>query len=141
MKKIVLLVLTVCFALAALVFAYLWYAEKSDDSDVKQLAQTSAADAYTQFSSYKTNGNDSDYWSGVTSFRSFQQAYMLLVQGTNKEANYLICNDVYGSMISNPNKCKDNIDEIVNALKQLSEDSESITAHDRLLELRNTLRH
>ena len=104
MKKIALPVLTVCFALAALVFAYLWYVEKSNDSDLKQLAQTSATDAYTQFSSYQTNGNDSDYWSGVASFRSFEQAYVLLLQGTNKETNYLICNDVYGSMISNPDK-------------------------------------
>ena len=82
MKKIALPVLTVCFALAALVFAYLWYVEKSNDSDLKQLAQASATDAYTQFSSYQTNGNDSDYWSGVASFRSFEQAYVLLVQGT-----------------------------------------------------------
>lgn len=44
-------------------------------------------------------------------------------------------------MISNPDKCKDNIDEIVSALKHLGEDVESITAHDRLLELCNTLRH
>ena len=44
-------------------------------------------------------------------------------------------------MISNPDKCKDNIDEIVSALEYLSEDVESITAHDRMLELRNTLRH
>ena len=36
MKKIALPVLTVCFALAALVFAYLWYVEKSNDSDIKQ---------------------------------------------------------------------------------------------------------
>lgn len=141
MKKIALPVLTVCFALAALVFAYLWYVEKSNDSDLKQLAQASATDAYTQFSSYQTNGNDSDYWSGVASFRSLEQAYVLLVQDTNKETNYLICNDVYGSMISNPDKCKDNIDEIVSALEYLSEDVESITAHDRMLELRNTLRH
>lgn len=42
MKKIALPVLTVCFALAALVFAYLWYVEKSNDSDIKQLAQASA---------------------------------------------------------------------------------------------------
>lgn len=66
---------------------------------------------------------------------------MLLVQGTNKETNYIVCNDIYGSMISNPDKCKDNIDEIVSALKHLGEDVESITAHDRLLELCNTLRH
>ena len=141
MKKIALPALTVCFALTALVFAYLWYAEKGNESDIRQLAQTSATDAYTQFSIYQTNGDDTDYWSGVASFRSFEQAYMLLVQGSNKEVNYLVCNDIYGCMISKPDKCKGSIDEIVSAIELLCEDIESIAAHDRLLELRNALQH
>ena len=62
-----------------------------DISETNTLYKTFKFDS-TKYSSI-TNGEVSSYWYGVAAFRSFEQAYHLLTEGTNKSSNYVFCND------------------------------------------------
>ena len=140
MRNNVTTVLIICLAISTLIFAFLWNAEKNSKDDVKELAQASAVDAYTQFAIYQSHGDIIRYWDGVASFHSFQQAYLSIVQGTNQSCNSLICNEIYGYMIAEPEKCQNFIADIVSIMELLSKDVEDLTGHDQLFNLRNALR-
>lgn len=132
-------VLILCLAVSTFTFAFLWLAEKNSREDVKELAQAAALDAYTQFSAYLSHGDINEYWDGVASFRAFQQAYQAMAQGTNKEANSLICREVSGYLIAEPEKSQAHMTDIVRMVKLLSENTEDLNGHAQMLELRNAL--
>ena len=116
--------LLVCFAATTLIFGALWNKERNDKSEILLLAQASASDAYAQFSTYQRSGENSDYWHAVSAFRSFQQAYYLLVKDTNKVPNYVFCNEVYGSLILAPERSQTHISEITETMALLAENVE-----------------
>ena len=141
MRKNLTKILTLCLAISTLVFAFLWMEEKNSKEDVKELAQTAAVNAYEQFTEYRSQGDTDSYWDGVASFRTFQQAYSSVVQGTNQASNALICDEVYGYLLAGPEESKSHIPDIVQAMEVLSEDVEDLNGHARMLELRNALAH
>ena len=124
-------VLILCLAVSTFTFAFLWLAEKNSREDV--------LDAYTQFSAYLSHGDINEYWDGVASFRAFQQAYQAMAQGTNKEANSLICREVSGYLIAEPEKSQAHMTDIVRMVKLLSENTEDLNGLAQMLELRNAL--
>lgn len=124
-------VLILCLAVSTFTFAFLWLAEKNSREDV--------LDAYTQFSAYLFHGDINEYWDGVASFRAFQQACQAMAQGTNKEANSLICREVSGYLIAEPEKSQVHMTDLVRMMKLLSEDAEDLNGHAQMLKLRNAL--
>ena len=141
MRKNLTKILTLCLAISTLVFAFLWMEEKDRREDVKELAQAAAVDAYERFTEYRSRGEASSYWDGVASFRTFQQAYSSVVQGTNQASNALICDEVYGYLLAGPEESQSHIADIVQTMEVLSEDVEDLSGHARMLELRNALAH
>ena len=141
MKKPFEVFLIVCLSVSTLVFALLWQSQKNNKDDIRALAQAGAADACIQFTEYQTNGHESSYWGGVAAFRSFQQAYHSLTEGTNKAVNYTFCNEVYGYLVLNPENSQSYISEIIETMRILSSDVEDENGYIRMSELRNSLKH
>ncbi len=112
-----------------------------DKDDIRALAQVSAVDACTQFTEYQTDGCKSSYWYGVAAFRSFQQAYYSLTEGTNRADNYTFCNEVYGYLVLNPENSQSYISESIETMSILSSDVEDENGYIRMSELRNSLIH
>lgn len=139
MKKKLVAVLIVCLAISSLLFAVLWQRAANSKDDIRQLAQASAADAYSQFVEYQANGEASSYWYGVAAFRSFEQAYHLLTEGTNKSSNYAFCNEVYGCLVLSPEKSQKHIAEIVEVMEILAVDVEDENGYLRMADLRNNI--
>ncbi len=141
MKIRVQIILIICLAISTLVCAFLWQSEKNSKDDLLLLAQASANDAYADFVKYQENGHESNYWSGVASFRTFEQAYYLLTENTNKTTNYTFCNEVFGSLVIHPEKCQDHMEDIIATMYILANDVEDENGHLKMSGLRNTLEH
>ena len=139
MKKRVTSLLILCLAVSVGVLAFLWITEKSSRDDMKELAQAEAFHSYMEFAEYQASGDISRYWAGVASFRTFQQAYRSAYQGTNRSANYLICDAVYGYLLAEPEKSQTHMAEIVRMMEFLSKDIDDLNGHAQMLELRNAL--
>ena len=140
MKKRFEAFLIVCLSISTLIFALLWQSQRNNKDDIRALAQASAADACIQFTEYQTDGCESSYWYGVAAFRSFQQAYHSLTEGTNKAANYTFCNEVYGYLVLSPEISQSYISEIIETMSILSLDVEDENGHIKMSELRNSLK-
>jgi len=139
MKKRISAILIICLAVSTLIFAFLWNAEKNSRGDVKGLAQAAAFDAYQNFVQYQAQGEIARYWDGVASFHTFQEAYRSAFNGTNQSANYLICDDVYGYLIAEPEKSQEHMDALVITMEQLSKDIEDPNGYGDMLNLLNAL--
>lgn len=140
MKNRLFMVLTACFAVIAVLFGALWVSERNSKDDARLLAQASAADACERFRKFEATGEAGEYWFGVAGFRSFEQAYKMLVDGTNKKTNYTFCNEVYASLVLSPEKSREHISEICEVMELLSKDVEDINGYARMADLRNALR-
>ena len=139
MKKHISIILIFALLLVAVVFCVLWQKAVHDKSDIEALAQVNATEAYTHFIEYQKTGDDADYWGGVSAFYAFHEAYSLITAGTNKTANSIFCNEVYGSLLCSPEKSKVHISEITDVMKILSENVMDENGYLRMSELRNTL--
>ena len=139
MKKHLTALLIIGLAISALTFGILWQRAENSRSDARLLAQAGAADACAQFASYRDTGLESSYWYGVAAFRSFEQAYHLLTEGTNKAVNYIFCNEVYGNLVLSPVVCQARIAELIDVMEILSRDIEDENGYIRMSELRNLL--
>lgn len=139
MKKQISAILIICLAVSTLIFAFLWNAEKNSRSDVQELAQAAAVEAYQNFVQYQTQGQIARYWDGVASFHTFQQAYRSAFNGTKAIHSALICDDVYGYLIAEPEKSQEHIDALVITMEHLSKDIEDTNGHGDMLNLLNAL--
>ena len=139
MTKKLASILIICLAIFSLLFAVLWQRAENNKDDIRQLAQASASDAYSQFVEYQTNGEVGSYWYGVAAFRSFEQAYYLLIDGTNKASNYVFCNEVYGHLVLSPEKSQKHIVEIIEVMEILSMNVENEDGYLRMADLRNNM--
>lgn len=139
MKKSVAAVLGVVFAISTVVFCVLWQRAAHDTSKLEAFAQAEAQEAYIHFADYQDSKDNADYWQGVAAFHAFTDAYGVLTEGTNKSANRVFCDEVYGTMTQSPEQSQAHIEEIASVMKLLSEDITNETAHAKMLELRNTL--
>lgn len=88
---------------------------------------------------YQESGDDGDYWQGVAAFYAFQEAYGLLTEDTNKSANRIFCNEVYGSLVLSPELSQAHISDILHVMKILSENVMGENGYVRMSELRNML--
>ena len=129
----------ICLTISTLLFAVLWQRAANSKDDIRQLAQASAADAYSQFVEYQTNGEVSSYWYGVAAFRSFEQAYDLLTEGTNQFPNYVFCNEVYGQLILSPENSQKHISELIEVMEILASDVENENGYLRMADLRHNI--
>ena len=141
MKKKLAAVLAVVLALLAVVFCVLWQKAAHDTSELEAFAQAEASEAYTHFADYQSGKDDTDYWQGVAAFHAFTDAYGVLTEDTNKSANRVFCDEVYGSMTQSPEQSQAHIEDIVSVMKLLSENITDETAYAKMLELRNTLKY
>ena len=139
MKNKLLIGVLVVFLVLAVVFFALWQTARRDNSDVLTLAQAGAAGSLDSFKAYRERGDEADYWQAVADFRAFEQAYYLLVQGTNKSSNYIFCNEVYSELVIHPERCQEHIDEIIETMTILAADVTDENGYMRMSSLRNTL--
>lgn len=121
------------------IFGVLQGRELGRKEAIRQMAQTSAASACEEFAEYQRKGHDSNYWYGVAEFRAFQMAYHMLVEDTNKAPNFTFCNEVYGSLVLEPEKSREHMEEIVAVMEILSADVEDDAGYARMDELRHCL--
>ena len=128
-----------CLLIIAVTFVGLWLAEKNNFSQAEQLAQSGATNALTMFEEYRNTRKESCYWYAVAEFRTFQQAYHLLVEQTNKQSNYTFCNEVYGYFVLNPERSHAHIDEIVHVMAILAADITDENGYIKMKELRNSI--
>ena len=66
-------------------------------------------------------------------------AYHMLVEDTNKAPNFIFCNEVYGSLVLEPEKSRKHMEEIVAVMEILAADVEDDTGYARMDELRHRL--
>ena len=129
----------IVFALAALVFGALWQRAAHDDTDIRLLAQSAAAEACDRFDSYCSLGTESDYWGGTAGFYAFMQAYRLLSDGTPQASNASLCSEVYGMLLLHPERAQAHLDEVVEALRLAAADPMDQHIYLRFADLRNLL--
>ena len=139
MKEKVKLALIAILLLSTALFFGLWQMEKGDLSDVLALAQAGAADAHQQFQEFRDTGEESCYWYGVAAFRSFEQAYHRMVEGTNEAPNYTFCNEVYGQLVLDPQRSQAHMDEIIEVMAIWAEDVTDPNGPARMADLRNDI--
>lgn len=139
MKKSIASMIIAVLSLLAIIFCVLWQHTVHDQTDFTTFAQAEANKAYTSFSAYQESGNDGDYWQGVAAFYAFQEAYGLLTEDTNKSANRIFCNEVYGSLVLSPELSQAHISDILHVMKILSENVMGENGYVRMSELRNML--
>ncbi len=138
MKQRYMTVITLLFVITTVLFGSLWIAEKNDNDDVINLAQLEAQCAYESFARFEKTGEESAYLDGVASFKTYQQAYLLLVGEVTPEVNYF--NSVYGYMTLSPEKVKAQMPLLNEALALLSEDIFDPNGYLRLSSLFHALR-
>ena len=139
MKRRISLICLLAAVLAAVVFCVLWRSAAQDRTALRALAQAGAAEAYARFSDFQEKGYDSDYWGGVAAFHSFQQAYTSLTDGTDEAVNRSLCSAVYGGLLITPERAREHLPEILDAMRLLAADVTDENAFVRLAELRSTL--
>lgn len=139
MKKRVLITITVVMTAAALVFCALWLSAARGESGLELLARSGANEAYTRFSDYRESDSDGDYYGGVAGFRVFQEAYVLLSDETDSTER-LVLNDVYGGLLISPDLSEEDIDELTEIMRLLSENVRDIAVFQRLADFRGVFK-
>lgn len=112
---IILALLVICVSL----FQYDQY--KSKSSRMEKVCYSSADYVLNCFKAYESSKEESHYIRGVAEFRGYMQAYFYLIddEGTS---GYLRCESLYVEMISNPEKVKAHIPELIDIFTYLKED-------------------
>ncbi len=141
MRKHIQSVIIVILCITVIVFGGLWQNARNDLSDIEQLAQYGAYNACAKFMDFEKSEDESDYWSGVSNFHTFQTSYFLLVEDTNKRSNFTFCNEVYGKLTNKPEETQQYISEIIEVMQILSEDVSDENGYMKMFELGNLLKH
>lgn len=133
--------LSMLFLVLAIVFACLWIHEKNDKSELLCLAQSSISESCGCFAEYQRTGYESEYWKGVAAFRSFEQAYGMLVRDTNRRSEYGDCDMLYGKLTLSPGTGQKYIEEIIEVLSILSEDAMDRNGYLQMTNLLNSMEY
>lgn len=91
------------------------------------------------FSGFQEKGYNSDYWGGVAAFHAFQQAYTSLTDEADKAANRPLCSAVYGGLLITPERAREHLPEILDAMRLLAADVTDENAFVHLAELSSAL--
>lgn len=141
MQRRLLTGLVILAALAALVLGALWQSAVRDDRDLVSIAQAGAIEAHVRFVDFQALGEESDYWGGVAAFHTFRTACTLLMEDTSGTADRVYCDEVYGSLLVTPDRAREHITLLIDALEMLSKDVRDPTGWQRMLLLRDALCH
>ena len=139
MRKHIAWLTMAVLAAVAVTFGVLWQSALRNHSDLEMLARTGASEACTRFSDFRKLGDDGDYWGGVAAFHTFQQAHILLTEGTSQAADRVFCSEVYGALLLKPELAKAHMAEVIEVMEMLSQDVTDANAYLRMAELGNTL--
>lgn len=141
MKKKIPYVISVVFALIAVVFTGLWVHEKNEKVEwMELLCENSVQQSYEHFTAYEKGEADEDYWYGVAEYNSFVKAYILLCDD-EQQSNRIELNRAYGNMVLKTGKVQENMEQLLAALKLLTEDIHDPNAIIRLNEFNNVIEH
>ena len=99
----------------------LWQYKSFKNDKLEVMCKSSINAALKHFEEYKANKGESDYIAGVAEFRTYMTAYLCIEDGKGN-TEYTWCNILYGDMILNPEKVKEHIPELTDALEYLAED-------------------
>ena len=140
MKRNIWKILTLLLALAAVIFCALWQSARRGHGEVALLARAGAGEAYARFTDYQVFGHESDYWGGVAGFCAFQEAYTLLTEGTASADRRLLCSEVYGALLLEPERAKAQLPALTAAMERFAEDPEALDGTEGLEAVRSALR-
>ncbi len=129
MKKIFISTVAILL-LVAVVFCALWISEKNDRSDMEELCQYSVSGALVDFTEFEKGGADGQYWSAVSHFGTYIDAWTQL--GGTETVEYSWCNELYGYMLLKPQAVQENLGELLKALEDLDDDYLNPNGHDRI---------
>ena len=118
----------------------MWLRGEKEHEKMENLCMTSARMAWQSFEEYASTGDNAEFWYGVGDFRSFMTAYLYL-NDNEADPNYLYCNEVYGWMVLNPDKVKEDMHVLNSALWILSEDYTDPNGYNLMSVLANVLKH
>ncbi len=124
---------------AAAALAALWHRALRDRSDTARLAQTGANEAHARFTAFAKYGEESDYWGGVAGFYAFAQAAALLSGGAAREDSRALYADVYGVLLTRPERARLHMAAVLDAMAALADDPGGQIAETKLAELRDML--
>lgn len=93
------------------------------ESKLENSCHNSVNSALNSFTAYDISKDESLYIRGVAEFRTYMQTYFYLIAGESV-SGYLQCESLYVDMISNPERLKTHIPELVDALSYLAEDNQ-----------------
>ena len=141
MKKKLPYIISVVFALIAVVFAGLWIHEQHGKTELMELlCESSVQQSYEHFTAYEQSEADEEYWYGVAEYNSFMKAYILLCDGT-QQPNRIKLNKAYGSMVLKAENVQENMEQLLDALTLFSKDIHDPNAITRLTEFTNVIEH
>jgi len=135
-KKLNIIIIAVLFILSC-TFTVLYAVERNDHSELETLCLSGARSALDGFERYIESDADGDYLYAVADFNTYKNAYYQLTESTD----YTVLNEVYGYMVLYPERVKDNIDTITEALKYLSEDYDHMNGIHLMYNARNSIKH
>mgnify|MGYP004641948105 FL=1 len=75
----------------------------------------------------------------MAAFHAFQQAHTSLTDGTDKAANRPLCRAVYGGLLITPERAREHLPEILDAMRLLAADVTDENAFVHLAELSSAL--
>ena len=112
-----------------------WYHSAHSNRIQKDMAQQGAIEAYDSFVRYKETKDEVYYSYAVSAYYYFEQSYRLV-----DDREYLTTNSVYAFLVQKPEDCQTHIDEIIEAMKILSEDVTHPNGYQKLAYFENSLR-
>ena len=134
-------IVSICLLVTTVVFCALWVHEKNDLSDIEQLAQYGATESLAFFGEYRDTGDIGMYWSGVASFRSFENAFTLLNDYDEGDSDLAVCNAVFAQLLLHQEKFDACRDKLLETLSVLSIDVTDPRGMTLMYELRDLMEH
>lgn len=134
MKNKIKTALIIILTLLCVVTAVGWYRSAHSTRVQKNMAQQGAAEAYDGFIRYKETKDEAHYNDAVSSYYYFEQSYRLF-----DDREYLTTNAVYALLIQKPKDCQAHIDEMIEAMKILSEDVTHPNGYQKLAHFENAV--
>lgn len=139
MKAKALALITAALLLATAVFASLWFSAQKDRTDYKEMAQYEAGVSHSAFLEFQKDPSEASYWQAVSAFYAFEQAYYRYREGSGESYNFVVSHEVYGYLLTAPEKCRSHLEEIIAVVGLLANDAEDENAYLQMSNLRSSL--
>lgn len=138
-----LLLIGIAFVLLLVISCLIVHSVTKSNCNAKitALAESGLSSAIIIFSEYDNSGYESDYWSGVASYKQYLETARQVeydFEGMDL-AVYQEGNTIYGVMILSPECAREHLSDVITTLKTIREDITALDVHLRLAELKNAL--